>query len=88
MPSQLMPIFRLERRAKQYEVLPFKFNDFLDFKQFSETLRLRSIRVDDVGNPFKWTDMFEFMVTKNDPFKLFFKVDHSDKNYRAMSLKR
>lgn len=88
MPSQLIPIFRLARRAKPYEVFSLKFNDFLDFKQFSETLRLRTIRVDDEGNPFKWTDMFEFMVTKKDDFKLFFKVDHLDKNYRVMSLKR
>lgn len=88
MPSQLIPIFRLARRAKPYQVFTFTFSDFLDFKQFSENIRLRSIRVDDEGNHFKWTDIFEFMVTKKDSYKLFFKTSHLDEKYRAMSLKR
>lgn len=88
MPSQLTPIFRLARRAKPYNVFSFTYSDFLDFKKFSENLRLRSIRIDDEGNQFKWTDIFEFMVIKKDSYKLFFKTSHLNKNYKAMSLKR
>ena len=51
-PSQLIPIFRLARRAKPYKVFSFTYSDFLDFKQFSENLRLRSIRIGDEGNQF------------------------------------
>lgn len=71
-PSQLTPIFRLARRAKPYNVFSFTYSNFLDFKQFSEHLRLRSIRIDDEGNQFKSS----------------FKTSHLDKNFKAMSLKR
>lgn len=87
-PSQLIPVFRLARQTKPYEVYPLGFNDFLDFKTFSENLRIRSIRIDDEGNSFKWTDMVEFNVRKNYLHKIFFKTSHLDQNYRSLSLKR
>lgn len=87
-PSQLTPIIRLARHAKPYEVRTFTFDDFWDFKSFSENLRVRSLRTDDKGNPFKWTDVAEFKVTKTDIQKIFFKTSHLDENYRSVTLKR
>ncbi|CAG9762545.1 unnamed protein product [Ceutorhynchus assimilis] len=64
-PSQLIPVFRLARKAKPYEEYPLDFNDFLDFKAFGENLRVRSIRIDDDGKAFKRTEMVEFEIRKN-----------------------
>lgn len=87
-PSQLIPVFRLARRAKPYEVHALGFSDFFDFKKFSEDLRVRSIRIDDEGKAFKWTEMVEFKVRKNFSGKIFFKTSHLGQNYRSLTLKR
>lgn len=87
-PSQFIPIFRLARPAKPYKVFTLGFHEFLDFKKFSEELRVRSIRIDDTGLPFKWTDMVEFHVRKNNISQIFFKTSHLDQNYRSLTLKR
>ncbi|CAG9766085.1 unnamed protein product [Ceutorhynchus assimilis] len=87
-PSQLVPVFRLARRNKPYKVYHLNYNDFLDYKTLSEDLRIKSIKTDDTGTEFKWSDVFEFLVKKKNPNKIFFKTSHVDKQYRSMSLKR
>ncbi|XP_072398864.1 uncharacterized protein [Diabrotica undecimpunctata] len=87
-PSQLTPVIRLARLAKPYEVHTFSFGDFWDFKTLGENLRIRSLRIDDQGNGFKWTEVTEFKVTKNDLQKIFFKTSHLEENYRSVTLKR
>lgn len=87
-PSQLIPVFRLARHAKPYEVFSLTFSDFLDFKTLSEIIRLRTIRIDAEGKAFKWTDMVEFKVTKYALDKMYFKTRHLDQNYRSITLKR
>ncbi|CAH0550293.1 unnamed protein product [Brassicogethes aeneus] len=87
-PSQLVPVFRLARQNNTYKVYQLNYDDFLDYKKLSEDLRIKSIKKDDAGNEFKWSDIFEFFVKKENPDKIFFKTSHVDKQYRSMSLKR
>lgn len=87
-PSQLNPIFRLARIKKPYDVVTMDYSDFLNFKKLSTDLKLLSIRKDDSGEPINWTEMVEYRVEKGEPFKLFFKNKHTDKNYRSLTLKR
>lgn len=87
-PSQLVPVFRLARHTKPYKVYHLNFDDFLDYKKLSEDLRIKSIKTDYTGNEFKWSDIFEIFVKKENPNKIFFKTSHVDKQYRSMSLKR
>lgn len=87
-PSQLVPVFRLARQKKPYQVYTLNFDDFLNFKKLSEDYRIKSIRNDDDGKNFKWTEIFEFFVKKDTPNKLFFKTSHLDTRYRAITIKR
>lgn len=87
-PSQLHPIFRLARRRQPYLVKPMNYSDFIDFKKLSQDLRILSVRVSEGGHNVKWTEIKEFMVTKSESTKLFFKYSHFDDVYDAIELKR
>lgn len=82
-PSQLIPIFKLARRSKPYEVMVLSHADFVNFKKLSTDLGLLSIRSDDNGHQINWTEMTSFSVRKTDPTKLFFKTGHSEESYRS-----
>lgn len=88
-PSQLLPIFRLARRKKPYEVVQMMHNDFLDFKTVAKDMRILSIRKDNENvESVNWTEMMEFRVSKETPDVLYFKTSHSQATYRSITLKR
>ncbi|GFR76856.1 hypothetical protein ElyMa_002224000 [Elysia marginata] len=67
------------------------FKDFLDFKGLSKELRISGSgrasgsKEDDFGG---WSNIMELKVAKQDPDKVFYKTNHSDTEYKIMSLKR
>lgn len=87
-PSQLHPIIKLARRKQPYLVKPMNSSDFIDFKKLSQDLRILTVRVSEKGQTVKWTEIREFMVTKDEPTKLFFKYSHCNDDYDAIELKR
>lgn len=87
-PSQLVPIIRLARKDP-YNVKEYNYNDFLNFKDFSQKIKLLQLRKDDqIGELVKWTHIMEFRVLKSRPGTLFFKTSHLEKDYRSITVKR
>lgn len=88
-PSQLIPVFRLARRQNPYTVFHLSYTDFLDFKTFSQKLRILSIRTDDSNSKeeINWNEMCEFSVKKSEPTKIYFKNSLLQNQYRSISLK-
>lgn len=91
LPSQVATVMSLARPQNPYLVDQMAFKDFLDFKGFSKELRiLESGRAsgsqeDHFGG---WSNIMELKVTKQDSDKIFYKMSHSDIEYKIMSLKR
>lgn len=50
--------------------------------------RILSVRQDDEGDKLNRPSMFEYMVKKNEPNKIFFKTSHLHDLYRSLSLPR
>ena len=49
-PAELVPIFRLTRKAHPYNVHTMQTTDFLDYKTIAKTLRMLTVREDE-GDP-------------------------------------
>ncbi|XP_063241112.1 uncharacterized protein LOC134541531 isoform X1 [Bacillus rossius redtenbacheri] len=88
MPCQLPPIITLARRASPYEVREMQSNEFLDYKKFSEVIRIKTIKFFDSGQPVNWKEIREVFVTKEDVNCIYIKNSHTDATYGRLSLKR
>lgn len=91
-PSQIPPIIRLARKKHPYIVHEMQFSDFLDFKSYSQNLRLlsarRAIMADDKVNDLNWTKMLIIRVDKENLNKILFKVSYSEQQYQTIELPR
>lgn len=92
LPSQIIPIIRLARKKHPYIVTEMNYDDFLNFKKFSQDLRILSLRKaqDDAccETDLNWTKLFSVMVTKSNLKKIFFKTSHFADNFSSIVLPR
>jgi len=86
-PSQLVPIIRMARRSQPYIVNRLNTEDFLDFKQLSQTMRLLNSKTDDLGKAIQWAEMRVFRVDKYFDDKIFFKTSHLQQDYHSITLR-
>ena len=88
-PSQLSPVVRLARRDNPYIVHSLTSEDFLNFKQFSEDLKIRKVKTDTKGQSIQWKNIREVMVKKNGNNTIYLKNSHlSNNDYQCIHLKR
>lgn len=74
-PSEMPSIFAKARVENPYKVRSMNFNDFLDFKSYSKSLNILSVRKNDDGTgSINWTDIMEIRVTKADQTEFFIKI--------------
>lgn len=85
-PQQLLPVFSLARPKQPYIVHQLQFDDFLDFKSLSKSLRILDARRESInGEVFPWNSIMELRVRKEQPSKIFYKTSH---DLKTISLKR
>ena len=87
-PSQLVPVFRLARKKHPYIVNEMQYKDFWDFKMLSQDLRVLSIKKDDQGGAFKWSEVSQIKVEKQNLEAILFKTNHNQDSFRRISLQR
>nr|CAH7753579.1 unnamed protein product [Callosobruchus chinensis]CAH7761330.1 unnamed protein product [Callosobruchus chinensis] len=90
-PSQILPIIRLARKQNPYIVHEMQFSDFIDFKSYSQNLRLLSVRramADNEVTNLNWTKIFVIRVDKENPNKIFFKTSYSEQQFKSIELPR
>lgn len=88
-PSQLVPIMKLARSKAPYTVQQMETDDFLNFKKFSQDIRILKVREDNqTKETINWTEVVEMRVQRSNPRDILFKTSHMQENYRSITLKR
>lgn len=87
-PSKMPAIFEKARINQPYKVRSMNANDFLDFKSYSKSLNILSMRRnDDASGSINWTEIMEMRVIKISPKTLFYKNSHCWSDYKSITLK-
>lgn len=87
-PSKMPSIFEKARVGQPYKVRSMNTNDFLDFKSYSKSLNILSVRRNDDGSgSINWTDIMEMRVIKTSPNTLFYKNSHCSTDYKSITMK-
>lgn len=87
-PSKMPSIFEKARIDQPYKVRSMNGNDFLDFKSYSKSLNILSVRKnDDASGSVNWTEIMEMRVIKTTPKKLYYKNSHCWTDYKSITLK-
>ncbi len=88
-PSAMPSIIEKARNGNPYKVRSMDFKDFLDFKSYSKSLNILSVRKNDDGSgTINWTEIMEIRVIKTSPNTLFYKNSHCDDEYKSITLKK
>lgn len=88
-PSMMPSIIEKARHNNPYKVHVMTFKDFLDFKSYSQSLNVLSVRKNDDGSgTINWTDVMEIRVIKSAPNTLFYKNSHTCDEYKSITLKK
>ncbi|XP_053386206.1 uncharacterized protein LOC128550688 [Mercenaria mercenaria] len=75
--SQWDTVIHMARRKKPYKVLPLKYTDIIDFKQFqSNSTKVQ--KKSETGTKVLWSKMKWLRYTKEEPDVCFFKYDFDD----------
>lgn len=62
--------------------------DFIDFKSYSQSLNILSVRKNDNGiGSINWTEVMEIRVVKDKPNTIYYKNSHSWSEYKSITLK-
>lgn len=86
-PSAMPAIFAKARIDNPYTVRSMNFNDFLDFKAYSQSLNILSVRKnDDNSGTINWTEVMEVRVIKAAPKTIFYKNSHCWEEYKSITL--
>lgn len=87
-PSQLNPTIKLARRKHPYSISELNYNDFLNFKEMAHSMRVLSVRKDNLSETVNWKQIREIKVIKSELNKIFFKNSHFlSSDYRYITLK-
>lgn len=84
-PTQLAMIIRLARRVP-YKVIEVQRQLLMDWKQYSQKLRILRIRESDEGVSMDWTKIKQLRIEKKHKNKLFYKMSHFDESFFTLSL--
>lgn len=88
-PSEMPPIIAKARHDHPYTVRSMEFKDFLDFKSYSQSLNILSVRKNDDGSgSINWTEVMELRVIKAAPNTIFYKNSHCLSEYKSISIKK